>query len=352
MTVPTHATSRETADAFIARLPKAELHVHLEGTLEPEMMLSLAARNGVHLPWSNVDELRREYRFTGLEHFLRLLFRGAQVLRRREDFFDLTLAYLARAAAQGVRRAEMFFGPQTFLNAGVPIADQVEGVLDAIRDAARSWNIDAALIVTAQRHRTQREALELFDLVRPWADRVLGFGLGAAERGNPPGKFAEYFAVCRSRGFRTTIHAGEDAPATYVWEALDVCKPDRIDHGTAAATDQHLVARLRDAGITLTMCPLSNVALRVVPSIEQHPLARLLRAGVRVTVNSDDPPYFGGYIKENYAAVYDGLGLSMAELGTLARNSFLGSFDSPENSSRAAANVDDYLRDAMSRAIY
>jgi adenosine deaminase len=330
-------------DAFIAGLPKAELHVHLEGTLEPEMMLRLAARNDVRLPWSTIDDLRREYQFAGLEHFLRLLFQGAQVLRQREDFFDLTLAYLARAAAQGVRRAEMFFGAQTFLDAGVPIADQLGGVLDAMRAAAQSWNIDAALILTAQRHRDQREALELFDLVQPWADRVLGFGLGAAERGNPPGKFAEYFAVCRSRGLRTTVHAGEDAPATYVWEALQLCNPDRIDHGTTAATDQQLIARLRDVGMTLTMCPLSNVALRVVPSIEQHPLAQLLHAGVRCTVNSDDPPYFGGYINDNYAAVYDGLALSKAELGTLARNSFLGSFDSPENIKRAVASVDDYL---------
>jgi adenosine deaminase len=179
VTVPT--------DEFIAHLPKAELHVHLEGTLEPEMLLRLAARNGVHLPWSTIDDLRREYQFAGLEHFLRLLFQGAQVLRRQQDFFDLTLAYLARAAAQGVRRAEMFFGAQTFLDAGVPIADQLEGVLEAMREAANSWNIDAALILTAQRHRTQREALELFDLVQPWADRVLGFGLGAAVRGNPPG---------------------------------------------------------------------------------------------------------------------------------------------------------------------
>jgi adenosine deaminase len=343
VTIPGDRTGRESADTFIARLPKAELHVHLEGTLEPEMMLGLAARNGVDLPWSNIDELRREYRFSGLEHFLRLLFQGAQVLRHRQDFFDLTLAYLNKAAAQGVQRAEVFFGAQTFLDAGVPIADQLDGVLDAIHTAAQSWDIDAAVILTVQRHRTQRDALELFDLVQPWADRILGFGLGAAERGNPPGKFAEYFGVCRARGFRTTIHAGEDAPAAYVWEALDVCKPDRIDHGTTAVADQQLVARLRDMGITLTMCPLSNVALRVVPSIEQHPLAQLLRAGVRVTVNSDDPPYFGGYINDNYAAVHTGLDLTTSELGILARNSFLGSFDSPENIARAVASVDEYI---------
>jgi adenosine deaminase len=219
-----------------------------------------------------------------------------------------------------------------------------------MRDAADQWAIDPALILTAQRHRTQRDALDLVELVQPWADRVLGFGLGAAERGNPPRKFADYFAVCRARGFRTTIHAGEDAPAASVREALDVCKPDRIDHGTTAVTDPQLVARLRDEGITLTMCPLSNLALRVVPSLDQHPLGALLRAGVRVTVNSDDPAYFGGYINENYAAVRDSLGLTRAEVATLARNSFLGSFDSPQNVARAVAGVEDYLTAAAAGA--
>ena len=331
------------ADTFIALLPKAELHVHLEGTLEPEMLLRLAVRNGVRMPWSSVDELRAAYHFTGLEHFLPLLFQGAQVLRQRQDFYDLAMAYLMKAAADNVRRTEMFFGAQTFLDAGVPIGQQLGGVLEAMHDAASQWNISTALILTAQRHRTQREALELFELVQPWAKDILGFGLGAAERGNPPAKFAEYFERCQSRGFRTTIHAGEDAPAGYVREALDVCHPDRIDHGTTSATDPQLVARLRDEGIALTMCPLSNVALQVVPSIEKHPLAELLRAGVRVTVNSDDPPYFGGYINDNYVAVQGGLGLSRSELATLARNSFLASFDSPENIERSLRLVDDYV---------
>jgi adenosine deaminase len=332
-----------SVDDFVAGLPKAELHVHLEGTLEPEMMLRLASRNAVRLPWSNVDDVRVAYQFSGLEHFLALLFQGAQVLRQRQDFYELTLAYLEKAAGQGVRRTEMFFGAQTFLDAGVPIAEQLGGVLDAMRDAAEEWDIDAALIVSAQRHRSQQEALELFDLVQPWSDRIVGFGLGAAERGNPPGKFADYYAACRSRGYRSTIHAGEDAPAAYVREALDLCKPDRIDHGTTSATDPDLVTRLRDEDIPLTMCPLSNLALRVVPSLEEHPLAELMRAGVRVTVNSDDPPFFGGYVNENYQAIRSGLGLTNAELATLARNSFVASFDSPENIARNIAAVDDHL---------
>ncbi len=274
-------------DPFVAHLPKAELHVHLEGTLEPEMMLRLAARNDVQLPWSTVAELRAAYRVSGLVRFLPLLFQGARVLRRHQDFYEVTLAYLSKAAAQGVRHAEMFFGAQTFLDAGVPIHEQVDGVLQAMHDAAMQWAIQPALILTAQRHRPQQAAIDLFELVQPWADRVLGFGLGAAERGNPPTKFADYFALCRSRGFRTTIHAGEDAPAAYVREALDVCKPDRIDRGTTAWSDPELVARLRDQGITLTMCPLSNLALRVVPALDQHPLGELLHAGVRVTAVRD-----------------------------------------------------------------
>jgi adenosine deaminase len=335
--------------SFIDDLPKAELHVHLEGTLEPEMLLRLAARNGVEVPWTSVEELQAAYSFTGLEHFLPLLFQGAKVLRRREDFYELTLAYLAQAAAQGVRRAEMFFGAQTFLDAGVPIADQLGGVVSAMVDAQQQWGISPALLLTAQRHRAQAEALELFDLVAPWASDILGFGLGAAERNNPPGKFADYFARCRRHGFRTTIHAGEDGPAEYVREALDLCQPDRIDHGVAAAADAELVARLAGEGMALTMCPLSNRSLQVVPDLSRHPLAELLAAGVRVTVNSDDPPYFGGYVNENLEAVRTHLRLSESQLAELARNSFTASFAPPEQVSRWVESVDRYVAEHAQR---
>ena len=325
-------------DAFIARLPKAELHVHLEGTLEPDMLVALAARNNVELPWSDVDQIRAAYTFTGLEHFLPLLFRAASVLRTGQDFYDLAHAYLTRAAADGVRRAEMFFGVQTFLDAGVPIAEQIEHVLAAIADARADLGIDGALLVTSQRHRTQAAALEVLDLIEPWRDRIIGIGLGAAERGNPPAKFADYYATARERGYRTTIHAGEDGPADYVREALDVCRPDRIDHGVAAATDPDLLARLRDEAIPLTVCPLSNVALRVVPSMAAHPLPAMLAAGLLVTVNSDDPPYFGGYVNDNYAA----LDLDRTALAELARNSFRASFDDPRRIAAHLAAVDDH----------
>ncbi len=206
----------------------------------------------------------------------------------------------------------------------------------ALADGRAEWGIDGALILTAQRHRTQAAALELFELVQPWAESIIGFGLGAAERGNPPAKFAGYYARARQRGFRTTIHAGEDGPAGYVREALDVCHPDRIDHGVAAAGDPDLVARLRDEGVPLTMCPLSNLSLRVVGRLADHPLRRLLEAGLLVTVNSDDPPYFGGYVNENFAAVRDHLGLDDHALATLARNSFTASFADPAEVARAA----------------
>jgi adenosine deaminase len=329
-------------DAFVAALPKAELHVHLEGTLEPELLFALAERNGVELPWPDIDRARAAYNFTGLEHFLPLLFRAAGVLRRGQDFYDLAHAYLTRAAADGVRRSEMFLGVQTFLDAGVPIADQIDSVLAAISDARADLGIDGALIITCQRHRSQTAALEVLELIEPWRERILGIGLGAAERGNPPAKFADYYAAARARGHRTTIHAGEDGPADYIREALDVCRPNRIDHGVAAAGEPALLARLRDEAIPLTMCPLSNVALRVVPAMAAHPLRAMLEAGLLVTVNSDDPPYFGGYVNDNYEAVRTHLGLERAALAELARNSFRASFDEPRRIAAHLAAVDEH----------
>ncbi|MEV4601814.1 adenosine deaminase [Amycolatopsis sp. NPDC049253] len=311
-------------------LPKAELHVHLEGTLEPEDLVRFAARNRVELPWQSAEQLRAAYTFTGLENFLSVYFQGCRVLRTREDFRELTLAYLQRAAGQGVRRAEMLFGPQAFLDHGIPVDDQVGGITDAIAEARETHGIDGALLVSAHRHRNEADALELLELVRPWRDRVLGAGLGGAERGNPPAKFARYFAAARAEGYRTTCHAGEEGPAAYVAEALEECRVERIDHGYAAAEHPDLVARLAGDQVTLTMCPLSNLRLHVTDDLTTYPLKRLMDAGVPVTVNSDDPAYFGGYVNENYAAVTEALGLTETEVKTLARNSFSGSFAHPE----------------------
>ncbi|MGI4896534.1 MAG: adenosine deaminase [Janthinobacterium lividum] len=310
----------------IQELPKAELHVHLEGTLEPEELLRMAERNDVEVPYTCAEEVLAAYEFANLQSFLDVFFQGCRVLRRRDDFADLAAAYLRRAASDGVTRAEVFFGPQTFLALDVPLADQFEGIFDGFARAHEETGIDAALIPSAQRHRTEDDALEMLEAVMPWADRIAGFGLGSTEVGNPPSKFARYFAAARERGFRTTIHAGEEGPASYVWEALDVCHVDRIDHGVAVANDPALVARLAAEQVPLTMCPLSNVRLKVVPDVAAHPLRRLFDAGVLVTVNSDDPSYFGGYVGDNYRALHEEGGFSLAELAELARNSLTASW--------------------------
>jgi adenine deaminase len=307
--------------ALVRTLPKAELHVHLEGTIEPVTAMACARRNGIDIPWRSEAELAAAYDFEGLPAFLDVLFRVAGTLRQPQDFYDLAIAYLRRAHADGVTRAEVFFGAQTFLDRGVAIATMLDPILAAFRDAGQQWGIDAQLICTAQRHREESTGLELIELVEPWRDRIIGVGLGSAERGNPPAKFARYFQEAKTCGYRTTIHAGEDGPPAYVAEALDVIAPDRIDHGVAAADDPTLVNRLAAEGIPLTVCPLSNLALKVVPSLERHPLKQLLDAGVNVTINSDDPPFFGGYLGDNYIAVADALDLGADDIRQLAANS-------------------------------
>ena len=305
---------------FAAAVPKAELHVHLEGTLEPEDLMRFAARNRVELPWRSPDEVRAAYSYSGLAEFLQLYYLGCTVLASRADFHELTTAYLRRAAAQGVRRAEMFVSPQSFLGR-VPVDDVLGGVLDAIADARTDLGVDGAVLVVAQRHRTEAEALELLDVIAPLRESLLGVGLGGAEVGNPPSKFARFFTDARRRGYRLACHAGEEGPADYVREALDA-GVERIDHGYTAAADPPLVARLRDEGVPLTMCPLSNLRLRVVDTLDDYPAWALHEAGVIASVNSDDPPCFGGYVADNYTA----LGLSTAQLAALARSSFSASF--------------------------
>ncbi|WP_229670144.1 adenosine deaminase [Microlunatus endophyticus] len=331
---------RPEVASLIDRLSKAELHVHLEGTLTPATVFVCARRNGVMLPWASEDDLAAAYRFEGLPDFLQVLFQVAGTLRGGQDFYDLALDYLRRAAADNVVRAEIFFGTQTFLDAGVPMSIMMDGVLAAIADARQEWGIDGALICTAQRHRDEASGLELLGLLEPWRDQIIGIGLGSAERGNPPSKFARYFANARGRGYRITVHAGEDGPADYVREALDVCRPDRIDHGVMIMSDPELVERIRDEQVPLTMCPLSNRALQVVPDLAAHPLAGFLRRGLLVTVNSDDPPFFGGYVNDNYRAIAAASVLSEAEIVQLARNSVTASFASDSEKVRYLAAID------------
>lgn len=325
---------------FIAALPKAELHLHIEGTLEPELAFALADRNGVTLPYRNVEAMRSAYDFGNLQDFLDLYYQATSVLKTGRDFHDLTRAYLARGRAENIRHAEIFFDPQAHLRRGVPLGTVIEGLCAALDEAARNGGPSARLILCFLRDLDAADALATLDAARPWLDRIAGVGLDSAEAGNPPGKFAEVFARARALGLRAVAHAGEEGPAAYVSEALDVLRVDRIDHGVHAIDDAALVARLARERVPLTVCPLSNVRLRVYPDMRGHPLRRLMEAGVVVTVNSDDPAYFGGYVNANYRAARDALALTDAELAQLAKNSFEASFLSGAEKAAHIAEVE------------
>ena len=313
-------------DLFIRGLPKAELHLHIEGTLEPETMFDLAARNGVDLPFASVDEVRAAYEFTDLQSFLDIYYQACAVLLTEQDFYDLMYAYLERAHADGVRRAEIFFDPQTHTDRDVEFGVFMDGFTRAIDDAEREMGISAALILCFLRHLPAEEAVTTWRAAQSYRDRILGVGLDSSEAGFPPELFVEPYVLARDDGMRLVAHAGEEGPAAYIVSALDTLGVERIDHGVRCEEDPALVARLVADGVPLTMCPLSNLALKVVDRLEDHGLKRLLDLGVKVTVNSDDPAYFGGYVGENYAAVADALGLDRADLVTLARNSIDATF--------------------------
>jgi adenine deaminase len=327
---------------FIAGLPKAELHMHIEGSIEPPLFLELARRNGVAIPFSSVEELDAAYHFKNLQGFLDLYYDGCRVLVHAEDFHAVTRAYLRRAHEDRVVHAEMFLGPQGHTARGIDLSTALDGVLSAIQDAEREDGITAGVLLVAQRHRSEAEALQMLDDAMPWADRILGFGLGGAEVGNPPSKFTEFFRRCRERGFRVVAHAGEEGPAAYVREAVELLQVERIDHGNTCMDDPDLVRLLVEKGIPLTVCPVSNLKLQTVPSLEAHPLRRMLEAGLHVTVNSDDPSYFGGYVNDNLVRCQAALGLERAQLVALARNSFTGSFLPGEARERALAALDAY----------
>jgi adenosine deaminase len=304
---------------FVRALPKAELHVHIEGTLEPELMFALAARNQVELPYASVKDARRAYEFSDLQSFLDILYQGAAVLQTEEDFSDLMSAYLGNAAADGVRRAEIFFDPQTHLVREVGF----ETFMAGFRAAQDEWSdtIDSALILCFLRHLPEDDALRTLNLAEPYLDQILAVGLDSSEVGFPPEMFKNAFARARSMGLRTVAHAGEEGPAEYVWQALDLLGAERIDHGVRSLDDPDLVRRLREEQIPLTVCPLSNERLQVVASLDRHPLARMLELGLNVSINSDDPAYFGGYVGDNYLRVAEALSLTQDELRTIAENS-------------------------------
>jgi adenine deaminase len=330
-------------ETFARDLPKAELHLHIEGTLEPELMFELARRNGIRVPYASVEEVRRAYVFSDLQSFLEIYYVGCCVLLKEQDFYDLTWAYLRRAAAQGVRHAEIFFDPQTHTDRGVPFETVVTGIHRALQDGRAQLNISSGLILCFLRHLSVESAIETLTEAQPFQDWILAVGLDSSEKGNPPSKFREAYARAAQSGLLAVAHAGEEGPPSYIWEALDLLHARRIDHGVRCADDERLVARLVDERIPLTVCPLSNVKLRVFPSLEQHNLKRLLDRGLLVTVNSDDPAYFGGYVGDNLAAVAAALALGQAELVTLARNSFVASFLPQAEKRRHLDQIDRFL---------
>jgi adenosine deaminase len=313
-------------DEFIRRMPKAELHMHIEGSLEPELLVELGARNGVPLRHATAEGWRRAYAFENLQAFLDLYYEGARVLRTARDFSDLTAAYFRRAAAANVRHAEIFFDPQTHTARGVAFATLVEGIADAMREAEQLHGISSALILCFLRDQPLASAMATLDQALPFRDQIAAVGLDSAERGHPPGHFADVFARARAAGFRTVAHAGEEGPPEYIRQALHVLRVSRIDHGVRCEEDPDLMAELVALRMPLTVCPLSNVKLGVFPSLERHNLRRLLARGLCVSVNSDDPAYFGGYVNENLVAAQRALGLTREEIVRLAHNSFEASF--------------------------
>ncbi len=313
-------------EAFIRRIPKAELHLHIEGTLEPEMMFELARKHRLKLPYASVEQLRQAYSFSNLQSFLDIYYQGAEVLRDEDDFYALTSAYVRRAHADGVVHAEIFFDPQTHTARGVPFATVIGGIHSALEEATRALGITHRLILCFLRHLSAQEAMTTLEQALPHVWAITAVGLDSSEAGHPPSKFAEVFARARSEGLLTVAHAGEEGPPEYVSEALDLLQVKRVDHGVRSAEDPALLARLVRDRVPLTVCPLSNVRLRVFDRMEDHNLKRLLRQGLCVTVNSDDPAYFGGYVAENYLAAFRALVLSRADIVQLASNSFEASF--------------------------
>jgi adenosine deaminase len=326
--------------SFVRALPKAELHLHIEGTLEPEMMFDLAARNGIDLPFANVEEVRAAYEFSDLQSFLDIYYQGAAVLVTEQDFFDLMYAYLGRAAADGVRRAEIFFDPQTHTERGIDFSVFMGGFTRAIDAASVEWGISAGLIMCFLRHLPGEAAIETWSEAAPYANLMIGVGLDSSEVGNPPEWFAEVYQLARDAGLHAVAHAGEEGPPAYISGALDSLGSERIDHGVRSAEDPDLVARLVAEQIPLTMCPLSNVKLRVFDRLEDHNLKDLLDRGVRVTVNSDDPAYFGGYVLDNYVAIAEALNLSREELIALTRNSIEATFLSVDEQDALLADLE------------
>lgn len=333
----------DTLRALLSAMPKAELHIHIEGSLEPELIFALAQRNGVSLPFRSVEALRAAYDFKDLQSFLDIYYAGASVLLTEQDFYDMTRAYLQRAAADQVRHTEIFFDPQTHTERGVPMATVIHGIHRALVEGQREFGISSGLILCFLRHLSEEAAFATLEDALPYRDKFIGVGLDSSERDHPPEKFARVFARCKQLGLRLVAHAGEEGPPAYIRTALDVLHAQRIDHGVRCVDDPALLARLVREQIPLTVCPLSNVKLRVFDQMRDHNLAALLDAGAMVTINSDDPAYFGGYINQNYFAAFDALPLDRRHAHRLARHGFIAAFIDEPTREAYLAEVDEFF---------
>ena len=331
----------DTLRHALQHMPKAELHIHIEGSLEPELIFALAQRNNITLPYASVQQLRAAYAFTDLQSFLDIYYAGASVLQTEQDFFDMTIAYLQRAQADNVRHTEIFFDPQTHTARGVPMASVINGIHRAC--LAAQPNISASLILCFLRHLSEQDAFETLKQALPYREKFIGIGLDSAELGNPPEKFARVFTRCKDLGFHVVAHAGEEGPPEYIASALDALHAERIDHGVRCLEDPELTQRLVKNKIPLTVCPLSNLKLRVVENLSDHNILQLLDAGIVATINSDDPAYFGGYINDNFIAVADALSMNLQQAKQLARNSFIAAFLHDETRQQYLNEVDEFF---------
>ncbi|MFT6015566.1 MAG: adenosine deaminase [Candidatus Azotimanducaceae bacterium] len=311
---------------FVKAMPKAELHVHIEGTLEPQMLLDLAARHAIDIPYKSLGDVEKAYAFDNLQSFLDIYYAGASVLLNEQDFFDLMFAYLQKCREQNIVHTEMMFDPQTHLERGISFETMFNGYYSAIEQARKEWGQSASLIMCFLRHLSADSAMDVLKQAEPFRDKILTVGLDSSELGHPPEKFEAVYAEAIKQGYRSVAHAGEEGDPSYIWGALDLLKVERVDHGVRCLEDQALVKRLIDEEMPLTVCPLSNIRLCVYQSLDQHPILNMLDQGIRVTVNSDDPPYFGGYLNDNLVAMVDELDMTEDQARALALNSFRGSF--------------------------
>lgn len=327
-------------NALIAALPKAELHLHLEGSLEPEQLMQFAARNQVDIPFKTLEEVKAAYNFSNLQDFLDIYYQGMSVLQTEADFHDLTDAYLKRCQADNVRHVEVFFDPQGHTERGLPFRTPIDGILSALDAAEENYGITYQLIMCFLRHLSEDDAFATLEQAEPYLDRIHGVGLDSSELGHPPSKFARVFAAAREKGLKLVAHAGEEGPPEYVVEALDLLQIDRIDHGNRLLEDAALTQRVKESGLTLTVCPLSNLSLCVVDDLKDHPMKRMLELGLKATINSDDPAYFGGYVNQNYRETAAAVDLTADDIITLARNSFTGSFLTSGEQAKHLAEID------------